>query len=171
MKKTRITLMLVSLIMILSIFALAGCSGNNDAKNGTNTQTEDDANLDADREDGTNDLTDDNDKNGDNNNDVSLTIDTPNEEEAISNSFTVIGKAEGEVKSVKCVITANGTHLGEGTSLVADVSHEYSAKINCTLPDDMERGDDGTVKAELKVTALDSNDKELKTETRTITMK
>ena len=170
MKKTRLTFLILAFAMVLSIFALAGYS-NNDTTEENNTQTEEDANMDADREDGTNDLSNGDSESSDANNDITLTIDSPGEEETISDSVTVIGKAEGDVKSVKCVITSNGTHIGEGTSLVADVSHEYSAKVNCTLPDDMERGEDGTIQAELKVTALDSSDQELKSETRTITMK
>ncbi len=55
MKKTRLTFLILAFAMVLSIFALAGCS-NNDTTEENNTQTEEDANMDADREDGTNDL-------------------------------------------------------------------------------------------------------------------
>lgn len=168
MKKNRLTFLILAFAMIMSIFSLAGCSSNNDTTKENNTQTEENADMEG----KTDDLTGEDNEESDNNkeNEVTLTIDTPAEGETISQTVTVIGKAEGNVKSVKCVITSNGTHIGEGTSLVADVSHEYSAKVNCTLPDDIERGENGTIHAEIKVTALDEADQELKSETRTVAL-
>ncbi len=71
-------------------------------------------------------------------------------------SCTIAGSLDGMVESVTCqLVTDGGKILGEKTSRVSDLSHEFNVKLNYTLSQTDKRGNDGAVDGAAKVTYTD----------------
>ena len=164
--KQRKKLLLAVLAMLLTVvFALAGCgddtnTGDNsgDIENGTTA-------TDADREIAENDLNKEGAK-------ITLTLTSPKEDEELSGgSVTVSGKAEGdEVKEVKVkMLLDDETVIGEGTAMVADVSHEFTTDIKYSIPD--EKRSDNSVNCKIQMTVVGADGNEVKEDTLNIKVK
>lgn len=137
------------LIVVFCAFALAGC-GNSNTQDETadgpaeSMQTEETQNSDE--------LTPEEEKT-----DTKLTVTTPAKDTTIEGgTMEVVGKAEGAPNPGKDkvkmeLVTKNGEKLGEGESLVADLDYEFSGEIRYEISDNMEKNDDGTIDAELRV--------------------
>lgn len=96
--------------------------------------------------------------------DVNLTVSSPAEGfTAEGGTLEVIGKAEGApnpgTDKVRMeLVTADGKKLGEADSLVADLDYAFSGDIKYEISDTMEKNDDGTIDAELRVYMEMDND-------------
>jgi hypothetical protein len=148
---SKITMLM--LVVVFCAFALVGCGDTNDDINNDNNDEITDTN-----QNGT--VKEDTDENGD----LQITITSPMDGDTIeSGTIAVVGTVEADnltgIDKVKLqVITKDdGTVLGEDTSLIADLDHQYSADISYEIPDDIAKNDDGTVDAELRVYIEDDN--------------
>ena len=144
------------LIVVFCAFALCGC-GNSNTEDETadgpmeSQQTEEVQNSDelAPEEETT---------------DAKLTVTTPAADATIEGgTMEVVGKAEGAPnpgtdKVHMELVTKNGEKLGESDSLVADLDYQFSGEIRYEISDNMEKNDDGTIDAELRVYLEMDND-------------
>ena len=136
------------LLIVFSSFALFGCgnSENNasdDATEQSETQSDNTANT------------------GDSETisaeDITITIRSPADGDTVEGgTIRVVGKAEGSpnpgTDRVHMELTTDDDiKLGEDTALIADLDNEFSANMQYDLTDNMEKEEDGSVKATLKV--------------------
>lgn len=143
---SKITMLM--LVVVFCAFALVGCGDTNDNTNNDNN----DEITDSTQKDTTKEDTEAN------NEDVQITISSPADGDTIEGGkVNVVGTVESDnltgIDTVKLqVLTMDeGTVLGEDTSLIADLDHQYSADVNYDIPDDISKNDDGTVDAKLRV--------------------
>lgn len=95
---------------------------------------------------------------------VAVGIKEPSNNQEISGgSLGFKGDVNGTVSQVNAVLTIDdgGTVIGEAEALVADLSKEYSGKLNYQFPDDFEREDDVYVPCTLKVYCVNESGVEL----------
>lgn len=142
---SKITMLM--LVVVFCAFALVGCGDTNDDTNNDNN----DEITDTTQNDTTKDDTA-------NNEDIQITISSPVDGDTIEGGkVNVVGTVESDnltgIDTVKLQVMTKdeGTVLGEDTSLIADLDHQYSADVSYDIPDDLSKNDDGTVDAVLRV--------------------
>lgn len=142
------------LIAVFCAFALSACGNSEDGKTqgpAESQQTTETENADpmAPQEETT---------------DMALKLTTPKEDDTVEGgTLTVEGIAEGAPNPGKDkvhmeLVTESGEKLGEADSLVADLDYAFSADLKYDITDNMEKEDDGTIKAELRVYMEMDND-------------
>lgn len=159
---------LLMLMIVFCAFSFIGCgNGDNVTTDDTTDQMEEPAPND-------NDAIDEATGNYDQ---VNLTISSPAENEvAEGGTLHIVGKAEGTAnpgtdKVFMELISEDDHKLGETSSLVADLDYEFSADLKYEISDNMEKNDDGTIDAKLRVFMKDDNGDSAKEETIDVKVK
>lgn len=150
---SKITMLM--LVVVFCAFALVGCGDTDDnTNNDANDEITDTTDNDTTKDDTST-------VNGD---DMEITISSPAEGDTVEGgTIEVVGTVDADnltgIDKVKLqVLSKDGeTVLGEDTSLIADLDHQYSADVSYDLPDDINKNDDGTVDAQLRVYIEDDN--------------
>lgn len=150
------------LVVVFCAFAVVGC-GNTD-KN-TNNDANDEITDTTDNNTAKEDLGD---TNGDG---IKITITSPKSGDTVEGgTIEVVGTVDAGnltgIDKVKLqVIAKDGDKvLGEDTSLIADLDHQYSADVSYDIPDDIKKNSDGVVDAQLRVSIDDGNGDRVKEE-------
>ena len=142
------------LIVVLCSFAFAACGNTEDGKTqgpAESQQTTETENADP--------MTQ-----SEETTDMNLKITTPKEDDTVEGgTLTVEGIADGAPnpgtdKVHMELITEGGEKLGETDSLIADLYYAFSGDIKYEITDNMEKNDDGTISAELRVYMEMDND-------------
>lgn len=137
------------LVVVFCAFALAGCGDSN-----TNDETADGP-MESQQTTETNNA--DELSPEEETTDVGLTVSSPAADSTVEGgTLEVVGKAMGTPNPGKDkvhieLVTKNGEKLGETDSLVADLDYEFSGDLKYEISDNMEKNDDDTIDAELRV--------------------
>lgn len=121
----------------------------------------------------TDDDANDDDQNANNGSTLAISIQEPAANSEVGGgSLNVRGNVEGNISRVKCTLTTeDGTLLGEAEAQVADLSKEYSAKLNYTFPDDFGKEEGVLVPCTLKVVSTDNSGVTMAEESITVQVK
>ncbi|HMM06041.1 MAG TPA: hypothetical protein PKD52_05160 [Clostridiales bacterium] len=164
---SKITMLM--LVVVFCAFALVGCG---DTDNNTNNDTNDEI---TDTTDNNTTKEDTSDTKGDG---IKITVTSPTEGNTVEGgTIEVVGTVDADdltgIDKVKLQVLSKDDNkvLGEDTSLIADLDHQYSADVSYDLPDDIKKNSDGTVDAQLRIYIEDTNGDLIKEEKINIKVK
>lgn len=162
------------LIIVFCAFAFVGCGTNNDVAPDNNTgynETEG-TNKNTTNNTANNGTTDEDDD------EVEITVTEPTEgSTAEGGTIHIVGKAQGtpnpgtDKVHMELLTDEDDKKIGEASSLVADLDYEFSADLKYEISGNMEKNQDGTIDAELRVFIKDENGNEIEDETIDIKIK
>lgn len=151
---SKITMLM--LVVVFCAFALVGCG---DTDNNTTNDTNDEI---TDTTDNNNTKEDTSDTTGEG---IKITVTSPVKGDTVEGgTIAVVGTVDADnltgIDKVKLQVISKDDNkvLGEDTSLIADLDHQYSADVNYDIPDDIKKNSDGTVNAQLRVYIEDNGD-------------